>query len=136
MKEIKITLANAQKIEEALRKINLRSTAHTYVNFSQIEALVEDVESRLTNLLIAKKNFVGAVFDATSGAAVANAYKYSRDSTCVTLTRKGSGWYLTAVVSTVIYKDAGKKSLKLTCDQDAIVYKKMRTNYSLQALSE
>ena len=136
MKEIKITLANAQKIEEALRKINLRSTAHTYVNFSQIEALVEDVESRLTNLLGAKKHFLGAIFDAASGAAVANAYKYSRDATCVTLTRKGSGWYLTAVVSTKIYKDGGKKTLRLTAAQDAIVYKKMRTNYSLQALSE
>ena len=136
MKEIKITLANAQKIEEALRKINLRSTAHTYVNFSQIEALVEDVESRLTNLLGAKKHFLGAIFDAASGFAVGNSYKYSREATRVTLTRKGSGWFLTDVVSTVIYKDAGKKILRLTCDQDAIVYKKVRTNYSLQALSE
>jgi len=135
MKEIKITLANAQKIEEALRKINLRSTAHTYVNFAQIEALVEDVETRLVNLLGAKKHFPSAIFDATSGAAVANAYKYSREATRVTLTRKAGGWYLVDVVSTVIYKDAGKKSLKLTESQDAIVYKKMRTNYSLQSLS-
>jgi len=136
MKEIKITQSNSKKIEEALREINLKSTAHTFVNFSQIEALVEDAESRLTNLIGAKKNFAGAIFDATSGYAVGNSYKYSRDATRVTLTRKAGGWYLVDVVSTVIYKDAGKKSLKLTCDQDAIVYKKMRTNYSLQALSE
>jgi len=135
MKEIKITQSNSKKIEAALREINLKSTAHTYTSFDQIEALIVDAEKRLTNLLVAKKNFVNAIFDATSGAAVANAYKYSRDATRVTLTRKGSGWYLTAVVSTVIYKDAGKKSLKLTCDQDAIVYKKMRENYSIQSLS-
>jgi len=136
MKEIKITQSNAKKIEEALREINLKSTAHTYTQFVQIEALIVDAETRLVNLLGAKKNFAGALFDATSGYAVGNAYKYSREATRVTLTRKAGGWYLVDVVSTVIYKDAGKKSLKLTCDQDAIVYKKVRTNYSLQALSE
>jgi len=133
MKEIKITQSNSKKIEEALREINLRSTAHTFVNFAQIEELIVDAESRLTNLLGSKKHFVGAVFDATSGFAVGNSYKYSRDATRVTLTRKGSGWFLTDVVSTVIYKDAGKKSLKLTCDQDAIVYKVVRTNYQVQS---
>ena len=38
MKEIKIILANVRKIEEALREINLKSTAHTYTRFAQIEA--------------------------------------------------------------------------------------------------
>ena len=136
MKEIKITQSNSKKIEAALREVNLRSTAHTFVNFAQIEALIVDAEKRLTNLLVAKKNFVNAIFDATSGAAVANAYKYSRDATRVTLTRKPTGWYLTAVVSTIVYKEGGKKCLRLTEDQDAIVYKKARTNYSIQSLSE
>ena len=136
MKELKITQSNSKKIEEALREINLKSTAHTYVSFAQIESLVQDAESRLTNLIGAKKHFVGARFDATSGATVPNSYQYSRDATSVTLTRKGSGWYLTDAVSTVIYKDAGKKSLKLTAAQDAIVYKKVRANYILQSLSE
>jgi len=51
------------------------------------------------------------------------------------LTRKGSGWYLVDAVSTIIYKQGGKKTLRLTESQDAIVYKKARTNYSLQSLS-
>ena len=136
MKELKITLANAQKIEEALREVNLKSTAHTYTQFAQIEELIVDAESRLTNLIGAKKHFVGARFDATSGATVPNSYQYSRDATSVTLTRKGSGWYLTDAVSTVIYKDAGKKILRLTESQDAIACEKLRTNYSIQALSD
>ena len=136
MKELKITQSNSKKIEEALREINLKSTAHTYVSFAQIESLVQDAESRLTNLIGAKKHFVGARFDATSGATVPNSYTYSRDATCVTLTRKSSGWYLVDVVSTVIYKDAGKKTLRLTESQDAIACEKLRTNYSLQALSD
>jgi len=135
MKEIKITQANSQKIEAGLREINLKSTAHTFVNFAQIEALVQDAESRLTNLLKAKKHFLGAIFDATSGAAVPNSYTYSREATRVTLTRKSSDWYLTAVVSTIVYKEGGKKILRLTAAQDSIVYKKVRTNYSLQSLS-
>ena len=69
MKEIKITQSNTKKIEEALRKINLRSTAHTFFSFDQIEALVEDAEKRLTNLLSSKKHFPGAVFDAKIGRA-------------------------------------------------------------------
>ena len=135
MKEIKITQSNTHKIETALREINLKSTAHTYTQFDQIEELIVDAEKRLTNLIGAKKHFPKAIFDATSGAAVANAYKYSRDATCVTLTRKSSDWYLTAVVSTKIYKDGGKKTLRLTAAQDAIVYKKVRENYSIQSLS-
>jgi len=134
MKEIKITQANSQKIEAVLREINMKSTAHTYVRFDQIESLVEDAESRLISLLGAKKNFAGAIFDAISGGAVPNAYKYSRDATCVTLTRKSSDWYLVDAVSTTIYKQGGKKTLRLTESQDAIVYKKARANYSLQAL--
>ena len=135
MKEIKITQANAQKIEAVLREINLKSTAHTYTRFDQIEALVEDAESRLTALLGAKKHFVGALFDATSGFGVCNSYKYSREATCVTLVRKAGGWYLIDAISAVIYQAEGKKILRLTESQDAIVYKKVRTNYSLQSLS-
>jgi len=135
MKEIKITQANAQKIEAVLREINLKSTAHTYTRFDQIEALIVDAESRLTSLLKAKKHFTGAVFEATSGFGVCNSYKYSREATCVTLVRKGSGWYLVGAVSAVIYQAEGKKTLRLTESQDAIVYKKVRTNYSLQSLS-
>ncbi len=135
MKEIKITQANAQKIEAVLREINLKSTAHTYTRFDQIEALIVDAESRLTSLLKAKKHFTGAVFDATSGFGVCNSYKYSRDATCVTLVRKAGGWYLIDAISAVIYQAEGKKILRLTESQDAIVYKKVRTNYSLQSLS-
>ena len=135
MKEIKITQANAQKIEAVLREINLKSTAHTYTRFDQIEALIVDAESRLTSLLEAKKHFTGAVFEATSGFGVCNSYKYSREATCVTLVRKAGGWYLIDAISAVIYQAEGKKILRLTESQDAIVYKKVRTNYSLQSLS-
>jgi len=88
----------------------LKSTAHTYTRFDQIEALVEDAESRLTGLLKSKKHFTGAIFDAISGAAVKNAYKYSRDATRITLVRKAGGWYLIDAVSTVIIKKEEKKS--------------------------
>jgi len=135
MKETKITRANAQKIEAVLREVNLKSTAHTYTRFDQIEALIVDAESRLTSLLKAKKHFTGAVFEATSGFGVCNSYKYSREATCVTLVRKAGGWYLIDAISAVIYQAEGKKILRLTESQDAIVYKKVRTNYSLQSLS-
>jgi predicted short-subunit dehydrogenase-like oxidoreductase (DUF2520 family) len=132
MKEIKITQANAQKIEAVLREVNHKSTEHTYARFDQIEALVADAESLLIKLLSAKKHFPGAIFNATSGASVPNSYKYSRDATCVTLTRKPTGWFLTDAVSTKVYKDGGKKILRLTEAQDAIVYKVVRTNYQVQ----
>jgi protein involved in temperature-dependent protein secretion len=132
MKEIKITQSNSQKIEAVLREVNQKSTAHTYVSFADIENLTVDAESRLTELLSAKKHFTGAVFAATSGGAVANSYKYPRDATSVTLTRKPTGWFLTDAVSTKVYKDCGKKILRLTEAQDAIVYKVVRTNYQVQ----
>ena len=136
MKEIKITQANAQKIEAVLREVNLKSTAHTYTRFDQIEALIVDAESRLTSLLKAKKHFTGAIFDASSGFGVCNSYKYSRDATRVTLTRKGSGWYLVGAVSAVVYKEGGKKILSLTSDQDVIACQAVRNQYRVQSLSE
>jgi len=136
MKEIKITQVNSQKIEDALRAINGLKVAHSYVHYDDIENLTVDAESRLINLLGAKKNFVGAIFDAISGAAVPTAYKYSRAATSVALARKACGWYLVIVASTVIYQQGGKKILRLTEDQDTIVYKKLRTNYRIQSLSE
>jgi hypothetical protein len=132
MKEIKIILANAQKIEAVLREINLKSAAHTYTQFVQIEALSSDAESRLTSLLKAKKHFTGAVFAATSGGAVAISYKYSRDATSITLMRKLTGWFLTDAISTKVYKDGGKKTLRLTAAQDAIVHKETCKKYELQ----
>ena len=50
----------------------------------------------------------------------------------MTLTRKPTGWYLVEAVSTVIYKEGGKKTLRLTDTQDAIVYKEARKKYELQ----
>jgi len=114
----------------------LKSTAHTYTRFDQIEALIVDAESRLTSLLKAKKHFTGAVFDATSGASVPNAYKFSRDATCVTLTRKPTGWYLVEAVAAVIYKEGGKKSLRLTAAQDVAACQAVRTQYRVESLSE
>jgi len=136
MKEIKITQANAQKIEAVLREINLKSTAHTYTRFDQIEALIVDAESRLTSLLKAKKHFTGAIFDASSGVSVPSSYKYSRDATRVTLVRKAGGWYLADAVSTVIYKEGGKKILSLASDQDVIACQAVRNQYRVQSLSE
>ena len=118
-----------------MREVNLKSTAHTYTHFAQLDALIADAESRLTALLGAKKHFTGAIFDASSGVSVPSSYKYSRDATSVTLLRKAGGWYLIDAISAVIYQAGGKKILRLTESQDAIVYKKVRTNYSLQSLS-
>ena len=119
MKSIAITVANADAIEAALRAINLKSIAHTFTTFREVEANAECAEKKILTLVGSKKNAVGAQYSAGSGESVPNAYKYSRTGTVLKLLRKTSGWYLVGVFSSTLHKGGGKQIITLTVKQSA-----------------
>tara|TARA_R110002050_G_C8711613_1_gene495630 strand:+ start:168 stop:617 length:450 start_codon:yes stop_codon:yes gene_type:complete len=119
--KIKINLKNpsatSEKIETALRSANGRGDTHTFNYASQILAIAEKAENALSDFHIFKKDRAGAVCAAESGSAVPSAYKWARKSTKIVLKREKSGWFLTDVVESTIFQEAGEFKLNLTPSQ-------------------
>ena len=136
MKPIKINANNATAIEAALSAINGRATAHAYTSAAEIIAIASNMEKRLETLGISKKDRPGARAHSVSGGRVANAYKYSRQGTSVTIARQGADWYLTHIAAWTVYKEGGSTTLELTPAQDAAAVRELRSAYSVKKIAE
>ena len=133
MKAIKIIPDNFSAIVAALSAVNGRAAEHCYTSADEIEAAAKYAENRLEHFGLPKAERTGAKLYATSGAAVPNAYKYGRKATYIVLERKGSGWYLTDVQPSNIFKEGGRRSLQLTKKQDERAVATLRKQYSVSA---
>lgn len=129
MKAIKITETNRGAIESWLLSINGKANGHTYTSFSEIEAVVERAERKLTGLLLPKKEWPGARFDSTSGTTVANAYKYRRIATGVVVERRATAWFIVSIRTDLLYKEGGRETLSLSAEQDASAVRRFREQY-------
>jgi len=116
---MKININDTSKIEAALEAVNGQSTAHTYTQARQLELEARHAEGLLQELGIPKGSRKGAVYVATSGGSVPNAYRYARQATSITLTRGTNEWFLTGVESVRIWRTAPKPVLTLSQDQAA-----------------
>jgi hypothetical protein len=132
MKSIKITTENLVPIQIALNAANGNATAHTLCRSADVLDVANDAERRLTALVGSKKYMVGGKATYRSGEPLPNAYKYPRLTTRLSIERRSSGWYLTDVVTFSEWRSAGGLSLSLTQEQDAVVIKKVRSNYGIQ----
>jgi len=128
MKPIKITLDNSAAIQAALNLVNGAATAHT-ASANSILKLAMLAESKLISLVGSKKNAPGAVANWSSGEALPNAYKYSRQISFITIERRAKNWYLTRVSLVTAWREAGKVSLVLTHEQNVIAINKFTTQY-------
>ncbi len=135
MKSIKITAANATAIRAALASVNGRADSHTYTAFADIERVTVIAERQLEALIGGKSNWTGAIVWDRSGDGLPNAYKYSRVCTSIKLVRKSTGWFLESIAAVTAYKDAGKTTVYLTADQDALAVAKVRKQYTVQSSS-
>ena len=133
MNAILIAEKNKAVIEAVLRATNGRATAHTYNRFEEILAAAENAEKTAAELLGAKKAAIGATWTQTSGERVANAYDrcaHTRIATTITLSRRPSGWFLTAVEAATIYNDGVNDGvIYLTEEQDAVAISVLRKKY-------
>lgn len=133
MNAILIAEKNKAAIEAVLRATNGRATAHTYNRFEEILSAAEKAEKTAVELLGSKKSAIGATWTQTSGERVANAYDrfaHTRIATTITLSRRPSGWFLTAVEAATIYNDGGNDGvIYLTEEQDAVAISVLRKKY-------
>ena len=132
-KQIKIITENAKAIHDALRAANGKATTHAYTLIDEIQQIAAWGEKRLENLGIPKPEPPGAVFSATSGDQLPNAYKYTAKGTHVELVRRTSGWYLASVQPALIYPGARGTTrwLHLTQKQDAKAIEVLRREYTI-----
>jgi hypothetical protein len=134
---IRITEANADAIEAALKAVNGRTETWAYTAFIEIENLSKTAEAHLEALGLPKAQRAGARWVETSGCAVANSCAKngsSRAATRVTLERRAIGWFLLyACATTISAGGGGKGALILTAKQDAEAVRRLRASYSVAA---
>ena len=131
MKAIKITEANSVAIVMSLAEVNGRGTAHTFTTFTEIEQIAAAAEKTLLAYVGSQKAAVGARYKATSGEKVANAYKYTRAGTAITLERRSTGWFLVDAIFVTLYSNTGgDRRLILTAAQDARAVELFRAGYT------
>ena len=128
---ISITEKNTARINAALQTANGSAVEHTYFDADQIIAVAFDAERKLAAILPVKSKRQGAIYDATSGDAVARCYKYSRNATHVRLVRGVSGWFLTSVNRVTLWERGCNDFLILTLAQDAAALASLRKGYSV-----
>lgn len=131
MKAINISAANAAAIEQALREVNGKATAHTYTSYAEIEELAERAESQLLDLIDCKKHAAGAKFYAVSGGKVARSYKNVRIGTGVELMRNSAGWVLVDVHQCTLFAEGGRPGkLALTEKQTEMAVAKFKKSFN------
>jgi len=122
--KIKITDSNAGKIQRALDAVNGRASQHTYCLYHDIARLVTEAETRRADLRLSKREAKGIQVVSVSGDAVPTAYKWHRNATRVELTYCATGWCLTDLASTTIYREGGGIHTSLTPDLAALAVAK------------
>ena len=129
--KIKICSDNRAKIYAAIVAVNGKHLAHT-ADFLEIDELAIAMQNQLTDLLIAKKDQIGATASGMSGGNVPAAYKYSRIVNSYQIERGASDWFLINIKRVEIHGNASKSRLSLTPAQRDIAISKFTERFSVQ----
>lgn len=121
--KIVIKEANRSKLQNELEKIQKRTTTRN-INVDDLFKIIKEIEN---NLGIAKNKMVGIVADVDYNAQdFPKAYKYTPESTQITIQKLASGWALTNVERYRCRTPKSKYILRLTDDaKNAIIESKM-----------
>lgn len=92
MKQIKITPANAEKINQAIAAVEGRATARTG-SYGLVEAAIEAAEAHPALAGTPKKDWVGTQASYQPVETFPNAYKWTPYGTRVRIVRRASGWF-------------------------------------------
>jgi len=132
IKATRIADKNRAAIFHILATVNGRATSHTFTTYHEIEQIAAAAEKQVVDLVGSQKAAVGARLQATSGGKVANAYKYARSGTSVTIERRSTGWFLIDASEATLYADGGgARRLTLTAEQDKRAVELFRAGYSV-----
>jgi len=130
MTAIKITPANAARIQALLADANGRATSHTICSCAVVIAIADAAEERLSAL--PKKERVGASLTHTPAGPWASAYKYAAQTTCLRMERRASGWFLTSAERAEVYPRAPQRdSMTITPEQRDEIARRAVAEFSI-----
>ena len=109
MTPIKITLANAAKINAALDAANGKATSHTIRACSEVIAIADDAEARLS--VLPKSERKGATLVHIPAGPSASAYKYAAATTRIVIERRATGWFLLGAERVEVYPRATQRDI-------------------------
>jgi len=113
MKPIKITAANTEAINAALKAVNGKATIHTFTHAWEIAGLVNAADAELARIQLPKTMHVGAKYHAVSGDKVSNSYAKkagTRIATNVRLERRSTGWFLVGIEADEVWQQGGTEA--------------------------
>jgi len=106
---IKITAANAAKINAALDAVNGKATSHTIRSWVLVDSIAEAAESRLAALPKAQR--AGATLAHIPAGPSASADKYAAQTTRIVLERRATGWFLISAARAEVYPRAPQRDV-------------------------
>ncbi len=116
--KIKICATNSEKIRALLKAINGKAEEHTINDPESIWRYISQANWQLSALALHGRNQQGTKVSVLSGGSVANAYKYKRKVTMLTLYRGKNDWFITSISSAMLYPDnEGYSQLQITVEQ-------------------
>jgi hypothetical protein len=103
MKQMKISIDDTDKIEEALRAVNGTATKFTVTDAADVISLAVHADNILACAGIRDTDANGTIATYRPAGPWANAYKNSGISTLVAIKKSGGSWYLTDVKRVDVY---------------------------------
>ena len=120
--KIKVTVENAGKIQELLKKVNgERYLAHCFRYSLNILGIVEQAEQALSRMYLPKKYRAAARVFATSCRTIPASYKYRRITNTIVLERGSKDWFITSLKRVEVYPNVPCNRLHLTTLQRTII---------------
>ena len=92
-----INLKDDAKIRAALSRVNGRSTSFCITDACDVRALAARATAMLLERGVLKRDLPGTILTVCPAGPAQARYKYSANSTLITLRRGGTHWFLTSV---------------------------------------
>lgn len=126
MKPIKLTDANAEKIEAALDAVNGKASKHAITSYARVAAIAELFEIDLAERGVAKSRQRGAIFEyAPDGKDLPKAYRNSAITTKLVIERRPTGCFLIGVERDRLYPgSSGTDVTHITEEQAELIKEK------------
>lgn len=127
---IRITPANAARIEDMLASVNGIRVDYAYTLYSEIEGVAEDAEIRLASLFIPQNQREGAIYKTHSMGPL------EHPVTSLTLERRRNGWHIIDACQVEYAPISACGVVELTPEQDEAAVRMFRGMYKVRQIQD
>lgn len=123
--KIKIDLANNERINSELGKVNGKASAFAITSTYEVLQAVRKAETRLKVSCLPKSMWNGTVFTYVPAGPTARSYKYNAASTLIRVERGANDWFLALIAKAAVSPcERENLEIRLTQEQAAEIQKR------------